>query len=790
LAAISIFTPVFYLFLIYLPFVVFGLLLKQRNFVRDYLIGFAVSFIPAIIIYLLSTYLSIPLPLPLLVFVFYLIPITAIFVLKKRALNAFNLNTKHFTFALMVLFFTSLIAINIVDSSNLFVVNHSREFYRVHLAVKGLETSNLIPLYDPAIANGEPTFLWIPPAFIMHFALPNLFLGFMNAVLLYNAQSFFALFMVVLSFGVLFRSIIGNRSNLNSMAVTAVSLLIGLNFVILQTIESIKGFYGFPISILLLSLIIDNPRRYKEFIIVMYLSVLIMLIHPSFGIATVLFASILFVVRKIYYIRDREEIRQFFKWFSRNKSKLIVTLLIISLTPLFYVLTPFMFGDFLAEDPIKDLSINNLQKASKNFFQGYFTNELSYLSMSYPVVNKIDDHKFGFFISVFGILSFVILMLLFKIKHIQNYRVFAFSYILHLMALSLAFAINLGGFFRTPYLYLLTLLGASILTLIFLINQKYVKMALIAVVFIAFLHTVPHAQTYINSIHREGFMSGSFMTNELDFIRQLPIDGRIMTYGLFSNVIDYGVGHFTGRYTSRAENFDLAPVARSIYYTKIHNANSFGEPADVIGKTGQELANYLRLGGYKYLFMNIGHPIGNYVAQQLHPSFSFALFQNGPFVVLAVNDTNYVEKVDLVKKVDEEVYKQEKGYKYTTISKNYDFEIDNIEFVDEPKEPEPLVFKRTSPERVVISGNFEDGDVVVFKEHYFSRWKAYMNNQEVPIFANNHDMILIRAIKGNEILLEYSLLTKEKIVGIISLIGFIGFFGFLVFLLKRESATD
>src|SRR3989338_7533101 len=61
LAALSAFYPLLMLFLLYLPFAVFGLLLEKRSFAKSYVLGFVVSFIPAIFLYFLSTYLNMPL---------------------------------------------------------------------------------------------------------------------------------------------------------------------------------------------------------------------------------------------------------------------------------------------------------------------------------------------------------------------------------------------------------------------------------------------------------------------------------------------------------------------------------------------------------------------------------------------------------------------------------------------------------------------------------------------------------------------------------------------------------
>jgi hypothetical protein len=100
-----------------------------------------------------------------------------------------------------------------------------------------------------------------------------------------------------------------------------------------------------------------------------------------------------------------------------------------------------------------------------------------------------------------------------------------------------------------------------------------------------------------------------------------------------------------------------------------------------------------------------------------------------------------------------------------------------------PKEPEPLEFERVSPTKIKIYGDFGKDEWVVFKELYFSRWKAYMNDKEVPVLANNHDLILIKTNEGKEIILEYSVLPIEKLFGLLSLIGFLGLILIFIFLL-------
>ena len=799
LSALSVYPILLGIFLLYLPFIVFGALLQEKNFIRDYLIGFSVSFIPAISIYIISTYFSLPLSLPVIFLIFYSLPLIAIALLKKNSVYSIEVSDKEAILILIVLLCTILTAINIVDDKNLFIANGSREFYRVQNAVRGLSNSGLIPIYDPGMGSGEATYLWVPPAVVTHFALANLFFKFVNPIMFFNANTLFVLFLFALSIGVFFYSIINKKSALaissltilDVVVISSVTVVTSLNFFILQSLESIRAFFGFPIATLLFSLILANPKRFNELLIIAYLLAVVLVVHSSFGLAVFLLAFCMFFFTKIYYFRDRTEIKQFIKWALANKLKLSIALAAISLVPLFYISTPFIFKDFLLEVPSTKLGIGNFVHAAASFFRDFSHNELSYLSLNYPDVNRIDDHKFGLFLSVFGIISLVLLMLMYRLKTIGNFRAFAFSFFAHLILLSLIsiVAIRVGGFFRTPSLYLLVLSGASIVAFISILGKKSLQIISVVIVFGAFVHSFPYAQQNISNIHKEQFMRGESYKNELDFIKQLPIDGRIMTYGLFNSVIDYGVSYFTGRYGSRNEHIALQ-TARTPH-EKVHGQNSFGEPDMVLKKSGTELYNYLRAGGYKYLFINIAHPIGAYAVSQVYPDLSYAVYQNGPLVFLIVNNTYYAEKVDIIRDLNEEIYKKRGGYKYTAISRHYNFKYDNLikhdnlNFADIPREPEPLKFERLSAGKVKIYGSFSDGDWIVFKEQYFSRWRAYMGNKEIPVFTNNHEMILVRAIKGNEILLEYKVLPIEKIIGALSFAGFIWLSALILFLLKQ-----
>lgn len=788
IAALSVFPNLLGIFLLYLPFCVFGALLPKRSFLRNYVLAFTISFIPVTIIYFITTYLLTPLNYMTILLIFYSIPIIGIILLRTKAFDYFEVENSECMCIFIVIFFTCITASGILDDKSLFIANGVREFSRIQPAIDGLIDNGLIPIYDPSTAQGEATYLWIPPTYSIHFAFGNYILRYIPRILFFNTNILFILLISTFSLSLLFDSILNKeKSTMGALALTSVTVLIGLNFFFLQFLESTKQFYAYPIGYFFLSLIMDNPKKFNEFVILMYISAIIMTIHSAYGFGVIILGASLFLMTKSYYFTDRSELKEFAKWASSNKLKLFLTILIIILLPLFYFQSAFVFKDFLYHGQQASLlSYNTIKNNAVSFFKGFVSNDINILSLRYPDVKRIDDHKIGAFTTIFGTSSLVILLLSYKLINIKKFRVFVFGFLINLVILSsltASLTIALGGLFRTNQPFLLILLGASMLSFICLFKNKYLKSAMVVIVFVAFIHTIPYAKQNLANIHQEFFASGQIYKEEIDFIKKIPLDGRIITYGLFANAIDFGSNRLTGKYFSRDEREELSSYDRNVY-TKIHGQHSFGDLSLVINKSGLELSNYLAIGGYRYLFMNVCYPAGNYVALKLYPNFSNAMYQNNCLIVLLINKTYYSEKVDLVQNVDEDTYRKKNGYKYIAIGNYYNFKLDGIGYKEAPREPEPLKFERLSATKVIIHGDFNIGDWVVFKERFFLRWKAHMDGNEVPVYASNYDLILIKTIKGNNILLEYSILDIEKIFGIFSLIGFTGLIILLFFLLK------
>lgn len=790
LSALSAFFPVFSIFLVYLPFSVFGMLLAKRGFIRSYVLGFAISFIPSILIYLISTYLSIPLTFWAILLIYLILPISAFIILRNKAVESLELDSKEGLILFIALISTTIVAIGIVDNESLFIANGARVFATMQYGINGLASNGLIPTYNPGIGQGEATFLWDSPARAAQSIVENFILGFIPPILFFNAHSFFILLLHVLSLSILFESILGqNNENtaLNALAISAVAVLIGLNFYFLQKLESLKFFTAFPIAYLLISLIIDNPKKFNEFLVMIFISSIIITVHSGYGVGVIILSASMFIIRKIYYLKNRDELKQLYGYLPNNKLMLILALIAVILLPIFYFSGGVIYKGFLMnQSSLTEILKSGAFKSSiASFYSSFAHDDLSIISLRYPDVQRLDDHVAGPLVSIFGIASFAILIILYKLKSAENFRVYAFGYILYLVIASLInfYSINFS-ILRTNAPYLLILLGVSIIAFLGLFNSKLTKSILVAAVFVGFIYSAPYAIQNINNVHKEMFMSGTVYQSELEFIRQLPIDGRIMTYGVFNNVIDFGSNQLTGRYFAREEHEELRYHNRNIYF-KVHGPQSFGQEEYVLKEPKEYISNLLRLGGYKYVFMNICHPMGNFIVNKIYPDYSSPIYQNQCLTFFVMNKTNYAEKVDLAENLSDETYNRKDGYKYTAISKNYNYELSNFKFTSDPKEPEPLQFERVSATKVKIFGEFSDNEWVLFKERYWPRWKAYIGGKEAQIFSDEHEQILIRTIKGNGIVMEYLVLPIEKIFGILSIIGFLGFGLILLFLFKK-----
>ena len=786
LIALSVYPNLLFLFMIYLPFSIFGVILENRNFIKSYILGFAISIIPTLLVYVLSVYFGLTLSAFTIALFFYSPIIMGIVLItrNKKGLDFLDFDSKSIMSFLVILVCTLYIASNIVVNDALFMSNGTYMYSKFKLITKTIDSYQEFPIYDPGTSSGESPFLFEAPLFFSHLAFANSLLSFIPSIEFYNLYSFFVLFIATLSLTLLIRSVIGLKERVsftNSVVILVIALSIGLNFRFLQFLEAFKEFFTFPINYLIFALLLEKPTKVKDMFMIFFMIMLSFILHAPHGVGLILISSSLvfiMLMKGFFSGKGKEVIR----WITTNKKIFLLGIPII-LFPLFYVGPTFVFEEFLEDK--REFDPARIKITFPNYYKDFMTD--TELSLKYPDVRRNDDKKIGPVISIFGLLSVFLAILLFRIKRLSNLRLFIGAYAIHFFISSIITVHPMIGSleygYRTAFPYFFILLASSIAALVSLIGQKQIKILAIVLLAVGFLHTVPFAKQNIENIHREQIASGDVMSSEIALIKSLPNDGRVITYGLFSNAVDPAMSMLTDKYFSRSH---LTEVARSrTIYWKIHGTNSFGQETFVMNKTGIEFYNYLKSGGYKYVLANVCHPVGNFLGQQIYPDYSGVLYQNNCLVVFNINKTNYAEKVSIVPEVDDEVYSEKGGYKYLTLSEHFDFGKD-IAYDEDVTEPEKLDFNRIRPTEVEIYGNFERNDWVVFKEDYFSRWKAYMDGNEIPILASNHNHLLLNTDKGTRILLRYDVLGIEKVLGFISLIASIALLIIMLIFASRK----
>lgn len=791
LIALSPFLPVLAIFAFYLPLAVYGLLLGDSGFIKKYIFGYAISFFSVIFVYTLSL-LDIRLSLPVLISAFYIPAIAVAFKLyrKNKTFAVFReiykIETKEFIVLLISLFFLFFVVHGIINNNNLYMSNGTYVYTKFLSVVEGVNKFGQVPQYEPRIAEGEQLFYTDTPVFYSSLGFASLILGWIARVLFFNSATVFIIWLSILALWLFLREMLpGEKNSYTSFIIpAAASLSVILSFMFLQLFESFKQSSTYPINFLILGLIFSNARNFRILASIAALLLISFLIHGTHFIGFVQIAAFSFILRLLIN-KPMENIKSAFEYFKKNKLRIIAVFALLLLVPLFYLMPGQMFKNYMREPySLKtELSFSQIKTVVSNYlFTSLFLDKnTNPLSVSYPDLHRIDDKRFGFFFTFFGIAAFLIVLFNFRKDAFRKTAAFSLAYLLHFLFSSLLVTITFFSSieygYRTVLPFMLVAFLAGIAALICPIQSKIARIALLAILFGAFFHASFYVKENLNNIHSESIIAGDTFKNEINFARQLPNDGRIITYGMYSNAVDMAMASLTDRPFSRY-GFLQWDFGDDNLYMKVHGLNSFGEADMINSLSGYELVNYLRLGGYKYVFLNACSQPGLAALNRLLANNeSYPIYQNQNYrcnIFLGVNGTHYAEKIDVVKNIDNEIYKKPGGYKYITFSRNAKVHNFNLEShlantAENPGSPKPLDFERQSPTQVNIFGDFKSNGWVVFKEEYFPRWKAYMGNKEIPLLATNHRMMLMKTADGNKISLVYSLLPAEKFAALLSL---------------------
>jgi len=785
------FIPFFVFFIFYIPFLVFGTVLENPTFIKRYVLGFAITHVVRLVVYYPNV-LGVPIG------AYFIMAILAVFLsiayyvfIRKKGTESlkgvFSVNSEDYKILLVTLFFLFLVTNVMYNGTSLHTSNATEIYYKQSIIIKTIESYGFFPQYDPGTGMGEQLFLTDSP---LHFTKDILVMStillknWFSALLIYNSHSMFILWMTILGAAILLKQLLSmngkNNSGYTVYFIILGSLAIGLSFQFVRILESLKSFSAHPINMLLFAMIISKPKKAAEWFIVGYLLVLSYMVHVIQAIGVWIFAFSIFVV---VYAKDIPSIKEGASYLLKNKWKVAFVLVMFLGVMFAYTLVGASYDDYIREHPRGLFNNEPLGRNFVNYIKDYFTNNgVNPFSIKYPDLNRLDTKESGFFLSVIGGLAVFYVLLNLKNEKLKMARIFAVSFIVQFLLYDfITNLFNMGTLepgYRIILPYTVVLLSVCIAAAFDSFNSREIRTAFL-VVFIAFLlHSMYYARINLDNIHSEQIISQGSLKNEMDFIRSLPNDGRFITYGLFSNAVDPGMAYNTGHYFTRYQ-YNLWSEINNIY-DMLHTTHSFGDFPGIYTISGTEMSNYLNLGGYRYLFLNICHPVGNAVIQKLYPNYTTPIYQNPNYqcsVILQVNGTNYAEEITLLKNVNKDIYKNETGYKYVTVSSLKRFDFANpqksLEYAEnkEPMEPKPLSFNRINPQLVEIHGNFNGGEWVVFKEEFFPRWKAYMNNMEIPVYPTNFNMIAVRAVKGNVITLKYDIVKKEKMFSLASLIA-------------------
>jgi len=803
------FIPFFIFFIFYIPFLVFGTVLEKPTFIKSYVLGFAVTHILRLVVYY-------PNVLGVKISAYFIIAVLAVFLsiayyvfVRKNGKNAikgvFSVSNEDYKILLGTLFFFFFVANVMYNGTSLHTSNATEIYSKQSYVINTIAKFGFFPQYDPGIGMGEQLFLTDSQ---LHFTKDILVIStillknWFSALLIYNSHSMFILWMTILGAAILLKELLSISGNSNSKFtpyfIILGSLAIGLSFQFVRILESLKSFSAHPINLLLFAMILSKPKKAAEWFIIGYLLVLSYMVHVIQAIGVWIFAfSIFFVV----YVFDRQSQKAGIDYLIKNKWKVAFVAVMFIGVMFAYTMVGASYDDYIRDHKRGLLSGelgNNFIPYIKNYF---FQKGFSPFSIKYPDLNVLDTKESGFFLSVIGGIAFFYVLLNLKNERLRKARLFAISFVVQFLLYDfITNFFNMGTLepgYRIIHPYTIVLLSVCIAAAFDSFSSKGIRTALL-VVFLAFsLHSMYYVRINLDNIHAEQIISEGSLKSEMDFVRSLPIDGRFITYGLFANAVDSGMSHNTGHYFTRYQ-YNLWSETNNIY-DMLHTSHSFGDFPRIYTISGTEMSNYLRLGGYKYMFLNICHPVGNAVIQKLYPNYTTPIYQNPNyqcFVMLMVNGTNYVEEVTLLKDVNKDVYKNKTGYKYVSVSPLQRYNFANpqnaLQYAEnkEPMEPKPLSFKRINPQLVEIYGDFNGGEWVVFKEEFFPRWKAFMNSKEVPLYPTNFNMMLIRPVKGNLIVLKYDIVLKEKLFGLVSLIAIIACSLFFVALLKHGHSQD
>src|SRR3989344_1865677 len=266
------FPPFFVFFIFYVPFLVFGTVLEKPNFIKSYVLGFAITHILRLIVYY-------PNVLGVKISAYFILAVLAIFLsiayyifIKKNGKHAlkgvFSVGNEDYRILLGTLFLMFFVMHVMYNNTSLHTSNATEIYYKQDLVIKTIENFGFFPQYDPGTGMGEQLFLTDSQ---LHFTKDILVIStillknWYSTLLIYNSHSMFILWMTILGAAILLKELLSMNGNNNSKFtpyfIILGSLAIGLSFQFVRILESLKSFSAHPINMLLFAMILSKPKK-------------------------------------------------------------------------------------------------------------------------------------------------------------------------------------------------------------------------------------------------------------------------------------------------------------------------------------------------------------------------------------------------------------------------------------------------------------------------------------------------------------------------------------------------
>lgn len=616
--------------------------------------------------------------------------------------------------------------------------------------VEGIQEANKIPLWTTVLSGGYPISLFDSYFYYERVATIHILTPSTNITFDQNSVSFIAALAIGLGIFCL-----AKRFGMNSF----LSILSVIFFMINPFLANkygysgdMKEFFGFSLFPIMLILFIIFLKKKQHLKVVALIAAMYYFSH-SIGMAVHAFILILFFL--LYKVILDKRI-------TLSEAKGLVGFGMVFFLLILFNLIPFVLNSEYTSpeewgmgstDLSKDIRDNVIMKMFKDAVPGRYTNFT------------------GKFFTLLGILGIIVLV--FKDRaNLQNILLLSFVILVTMMIILPQNPI-LGFLTSDRIKTFLVLIFALFIPRIYQLSKRIEFRIILTLVLIVF--TVKYATmtgTMINNWVHESSVSGTFKNQYAVLDQRGP--GRVVMYGAFSFGLEPIIPFMS-------ENLGMITHTHTVA-ARTNPQSEFKDGSESklnLNYNISYILNRMRTTFTKYIFIFKCDPgrQGGVTEQQLepytNPPFSLERVLTEQCVTLyEIPKTNYVESVGIsqINIPRDDVYAAVEGWKvygFLEPTDVYDYEINSVDDINKITDPAVYNYNFESQDHLVIFGPFA-GEWIIVKDHYFPRWHAYMNDEELIIKESNLGTMLIKTKSGQRIDLINQPFSYELILGFVA----------------------